>query len=143
MKRIADKQIFRIIDANLNRSREGVRVCEDIARFALNSPALYRDLKDVRHAISAIAKKQSAGLRTLSESRDSDRDVGRCSRLADEMGRNRLGDVFSANIERVKESLRVLEEFFKLIDRRSSARLTVLRFRVYSIEKKAIKRIFG
>ena len=55
----------------------------------------------------------------------------------------RLGycDIFGANIERVKESLRVLEEFFKLIDKKDSAKFTKLRFKVYEIEKKALSHL--
>jgi len=135
------KEIFRIIDANLNRSREGLRVCEEIARFVLNSPSLTRELKAIRHRISDVAKSRSIEQSILSESRDADRDVGRCSRSASEMSRPRMRDVFSANIERVKESVRVLEEFYKLVDRKISAKLSVLRFTLYTVEKKAVKRL--
>ncbi len=134
-------KIYRIIDANLNRSREGLRVCEDISRFALNSRTLTEELKSVRHGISDIAKAKSARLAVLSASRDSDKDVLRCSAFEAEMRRASLDDIFAANIERVKESLRVLEELFKLIDDKSSSRFCGLRFRVYSIEKKALKRL--
>ena len=141
MKQNKDREIFRIIDANLNRSREGLRVCEEIARFVLNSPSLTRELKAVRHNISDVARARSIGQSILSESRDSDRDVGRCSKAASEMSRSRISDIFSANIERVKESIRVLEEFYKLIDRKVSVKFSELRFRVYTIEKNAIKRL--
>ncbi|MCX5667705.1 MAG: hypothetical protein NTY34_05295 [Candidatus Omnitrophica bacterium] len=57
------------------------------------------------------------------------------------MGRLDYSDIFSANIERTKESLRVLEEFFKLFDKGSSARFTKLRFKVYEIEKKALSHL--
>lgn len=141
MKQNKDKEIYRIIDANLNRSREGLRVCEEVTRFVLNSPELTRELKAIRHQISDVAKARTAGQSILTESRDSDRDVGRCSRAASEMSRPRVGDVFSANIERVKESIRVLEEFYKLIDRKTSVKFSELRFKVYTIEKNTIKRL--
>ncbi|MFA6321291.1 MAG: thiamine-phosphate pyrophosphorylase [Candidatus Omnitrophota bacterium] len=133
-------KLYRIIDANLNRSREGLRVCEDIARFALNSKPLTGELKSVRHGISDIVKKIEKRLKLLTAARDSDGDILRCSGLASEMKRSSLDDVFAANIERVKESLRVLEELFKLIDNKSSSEFCVLRFKVYAIEKKALKR---
>lgn len=135
------KNIFRIIDANLNRSREGLRVCEDIARFVLNSPALTRDLKDIRHRISDIAKDKSIGHIELCSSRNSAEDVGRCSNISSEMKRADLVDIFAANMERVKESIRVLEEMFKLINKKTSARFSVLRFETYEVEKKAVERI--
>lgn len=135
------KKLFRIIDANLNRSREGLRVCEDISRFVLNSSGLSKDLKNVRHAISDIARREPLGPELLFESRDSAFDVGRGSKIPSEMRRGGLADIFAANMERAKESLRVLEEIFKLIDKKLSIKIACLRFKVYDIEKKAIKRI--
>lgn len=133
--------IYRIIDANLNRSREGLRVCEEMARFVLNSKALTKELKSVRHSISGIIKISPGGLKRLSESRDSEGDVLRRSCAKSEMMRLGTADIFAANIERVKESLRVLEEFFKLIDTKSSSKFCSLRFKVYTIEKKALKKV--
>ena len=70
------REISRIIDANLNRSREGLRVCEDIARFAMNSGKISRELKTVRHAISSVMRSaQVSG--SFIGSRRSGRDVGR------------------------------------------------------------------
>jgi len=135
------KEIFRIIDANLNRSREGLRVCEEITRFALNSPSLTKELKSVRHSVTSLAKPYLLKSEGAVQSRDSESDVGRRARSKSEMRRLSTADIFAANIERVKESLRVLEEFFKLIDRKSSRRFTRLRFKAYEIEGKAVKQI--
>lgn len=135
------KEIFRIIDANLNRSREGLRVCEEITRLALNSPSLTKELKSVRHAITSAAKPYLLRSGGAVVSRDSVGDVGRVSRSRSEMRRLGTADIFSANIERAKESLRVLEEFFKLVDKKVSSRFSSLRFRVYEIERRAVKRI--
>ena len=41
----------RILDASANRAREGLRVVEDYARFALGDPMLTRRIKDVRHRL--------------------------------------------------------------------------------------------
>ena len=132
------KEVFRIIDANFNRSREGLRVCEEVARFIWNSPPLTKDIKSVRHRITQILKDTPAASKVLCRTRDVASDVGRKPRSRHEMKRLDYADIFSANIERVKESLRVLEEFFKLIDRKDSAKFTALRFKVYEIEKKAL-----
>lgn len=134
-------EVYRIIDANLNRSREGLRVCEEVARFVLNSRGLTKELKSVRHSICGIVKCSAKKLKGLPASRDSDSDVLRCSGAKTEMKRRGAADIFAANIERVKESLRVLEEFFKLIDTRSSSKFCDLRFKVYTIEKKALKKL--
>jgi hypothetical protein len=49
-------------------------------------------------------------------------------------------DVFYANSQRAKESLRVLEEFAKLRDRRLAEDLKKLRYQVYALEKNVIER---
>ena len=133
--------IYRIIDANLNRSREGLRVCEEIVRFGLSSGALTKELKSVRHAVSLIAKKHYKKTGALSSARNSTGDVGRVSKKPSEMRRSDTGDIFTANVQRVKESLRVLEEFYKLLDKKTSTRFSHLRFQVYEIERKTSKRI--
>lgn len=135
------KAVSRIIDANLNRSREGLRVCEEIARFALNSETLTKELKSVRHSISNIAKPYLTASGNIIKARNSVDDVGRVSRKPSELKRIDSSDIFGANIERVKESLRVLEEFFKLIDKKCSIRFSRLRFKVYDIEQKSFKRL--
>ena len=48
--------------------------------------------------------------------------------------------VFFANMVRVKEALRVLEEFFKLFDSSTGEKFKMLRFEVYDAEKKIVKR---
>lgn len=133
------KEALRVIDANFNRSREGLRVCEEVARFIWNSPTLTKELKSVRHSISSVLKNSPATLKVLNVTRDSAHDVGRRVKSGSEMSRLTYDDIFSANIQRVKESLRVLEEFFKLVDAGSSVRFADLRFKVYEIEKKALK----
>ena len=133
--------IFRIIDANLNRSREGLRVCEDISRFIMNDQAITKELKAVRHSISGIARSSTKMAKTLLGSRHAVGDVGRAPMIDIELSRQDLNDIFTANIERVKESIRVLEEFFKLVDIKHAAKLSRLRFKTYDIEKKAIKKL--
>jgi len=135
------KEVLRIIDANFNRSREGLRVCEEVTRFIWNSPALTRDLKAARHSITDILKNTPSVSKIIFETRDVRSDVGRKERAKSEMRRLNYSDIFSANIERVKESLRVLEEFFKLISKNDSIKFTKLRFKVYEIEKKAISHL--
>lgn len=131
-------ELFRIIDANFNRSREGLRVCEDIARFIMNSKPLTRELKNVRHRVSSVVRGSPAMARTMLASRRASDDVGKLPQLGIELSRKDYVDIFIANMQRVKESLRVLEEFFKLIDISLSVKLLQARFKVYEIEKKAV-----
>src|SRR5688572_18127364 len=46
---------LRILDANLNRAREGLRVLEDYARFILNDDSISAHLKRIRHDLAACA----------------------------------------------------------------------------------------
>jgi thiamine-phosphate pyrophosphorylase len=133
--------IYRILDANLNRAREGLRVCEDVTRFALDSGALSKELKALRHGIASGMRAMPSGIKRLLEARDSEGDVGKSSRRASEMRRAGSADIFMANMQRAKESLRVIEEFSKIIDARLAVRFRRLRFRAYDIEKKAVKKL--
>lgn len=133
------EKLYRIIDANLNRSREGLRVCEEIARFALDDEGLTKEFKALRHGVSGCIRLYPARLRGIVSARDSESDVGR-GRQSLERRRSGWKDISAANMERVKESLRVLEEFSKLIDEKISDRFKRLRFKAYNAEKRLISR---
>jgi hypothetical protein len=135
-----DKGVYRIIDANLNRVMEGIRVCEDITRFASNNEGLTAKLKDLRHQVfEAIKELRKEHLEELVSSRDLN-DVGfRTSET--EKTREDLVDLFLANTQRGKESLRVLEEVLKLFDRELSGKFKKFRFQFYEIEKTAVKEL--
>ncbi|MBF0478758.1 MAG: thiamine-phosphate pyrophosphorylase [Candidatus Omnitrophica bacterium] len=130
--------IIRVIDANLNRAKEGLRVCEDICRFILDSKPLSRQCKDLRHQLNAVVEK--LGPAALVNSRDIENDVGKPSTTT-EMARSKVADIFYANCQRVKESVRVLEEFFKLVDKKLAEDLKKIRYQVYAVEKKVVERI--
>lgn len=138
MPKAPDKNILRIIDVNLNRAREGLRVCEDIVRFVLNDAASMRGLKSIRHKIQSTIDSSKIDKATLCASRNIGTDVG--TELDWLEARSSWQSIFFANIQRVKESLRVLEEFFKLFDNKTGGRFKDLRFEVYDFEKKVIKR---
>jgi thiamine-phosphate pyrophosphorylase len=131
--------VYRIIDANINRSKEGLRVCEEIARFILCDRALTARFKAVRHALEAIIAAYRADPRLIFE-RASCADVGRTIASVSELRRRDWQDVFAANLQRVKESVRVLEEFSKLIDVRRAQELKSLRYSVYELERRIMTR---
>lgn len=131
--------IYRIIDANINRAREGLRVCEEITRFVLNSYHLTAQIKKIRHELKATLSRLSTKRFDLLKERDSLKDVGKYTTIG-EGKRKDYKDVFFANIQRVKESLRVLEEFSKLIDKYIAERFKYIRYDIYDIEKKIAKR---
>ena len=130
--------INRIIDANINRAKEGLRVCEEITRFVLNSRNLTQNLKKIRHGMDSIVR-QFAPLDLL-KVRASLKDVGRTIYL-NELKRGNLQDIFFANIQRVKESIRVLEEFTKLENPNLAIKFKRIRYGIYDIEKKVAKKI--
>jgi thiamine-phosphate pyrophosphorylase len=133
------KVINRIIDANINRSKEGLRVCEEITRFILNSPKLTSEFKRLRHEINALVKRLPPLVDLLRE-RKSLKDVGRDIYI-NELKRKNFQDIFFANIQRVKESIRVLEEFTKLINKNLAIQFKKVRYDIYEIEKNAVKRL--
>lgn len=133
------KAIDRIIDANINRAKEGLRVCEEVARFILDNRHLTAEFKKIRHKIDALIKRLPELTRLLKERRSSS-DVGR-NIYINELKRSDFQDIFFANIQRVKESLRVLEEFSKLKNINTAIQFKKIRYNVYEIEKKAAKRI--
>ena len=137
MKKSPDKSLYRILDANFNRAKEGLRVCEDLCRYIWDQKTLTRTFKDVRHELTGIM----AGLdiQKALEARHIQGDVGRATSVS-ESKRDNIDAVFCANIQRVKESLRVLEEVTKLMDARVASRLKVLRYKVYALEQKVIGR---
>lgn len=129
--------IYRIIDANLNRSREGLRVCEEICRFVFEDRTLTDELKRMRHRITDCILSYPVQLKSIVSARESERDVGKAYHPLERKRRN-WKEISSANIERVKESLRVLEEFSKLIDKKIADRFKKLRFKAYDIEKRLL-----
>ena len=135
-----DKGVFRIIDANFNRVMEGIRVCEDIVRFSSDNEELTRKLKDLRHGVfSAIKSFRKQHIEELVMARDTN-DVGiRSTRT--EKKRDNLVDLFLANTQRGKESLRVLEEVLKLFHQELSQKFKKFRFSLYEIEKIAVKEL--
>lgn len=130
--------VYRITDANLNRCKEGLRVCEDICRFRLNDPSLSKKFGMMRHALARLTCARTLKTRMLFLGRDTSSDIAKTFSLGPR--RKTFKDVFMANAQRVKEGLRVLEELLKLIDEKTSNAARKLRFAFYDLEKESIKR---
>jgi len=134
------RELLRIVDANFNRCREGLRVCEEVARFLLDDAVLTRSLKKARHGVSDCLKRLPISQAVLVAARDAARDVGREPSFLEAQRKDAAG-LYLANIQRTKESLRVLEETLKLIHANSANKIKKLRFDVYTIEKKSLPRL--
>jgi len=142
-------QPLRMIDANLNRSSEGLRVLEDIARFLLNNAELRQRLRTLRHELARETKSLRVGL--LSQ-RDSEHDIGHPYPIPPAEKELNIKttspqgmlDLVTANAKRVEESLRVVEELAKLPHISSmlnSASFEKARLTLYALERDLISQI--
>ncbi|OQX81501.1 MAG: hypothetical protein B6D56_02170 [Candidatus Omnitrophica bacterium 4484_70.1] len=128
-----EKNLYRIIDANFNRCKEGLRVIEDIFRFLQKNDALRKKVRRIRHKLDKLIK-DSRFLKKLMEARDSMNDLGR--KMDDlELKRKNIEDIVFGNFQRVKESLRVLEELLKILDKEKTEFIKKTRYQIYKIEK--------
>lgn len=125
-----EKRFIRILDTNLNRCKEGLRVVEDTCRFVFCDETLYKRTRKVRHLSSKYLTDQ---YEQMLNARDSIKDSGR---KAKEQARQNLKNIVIANFKRAEESLRVLEEYSKIIDFNIALKYKALRYEVYTIEKK-------
>jgi thiamine-phosphate pyrophosphorylase len=123
----------RVLDANFNRAREAARVLEDYCRFALNDRFLTQESKDLRHAIAAASAALPPHL--LLASRETLRDVGVLVTAPGEYERETPAAVARANLMRLQESLRSVEEFGKLFGPDLGREIEALRYRAYTLER--------
>jgi hypothetical protein len=130
---VTDRRTARIIDVNLNRLTEGLRVVEDIVRLALEKPRL---LAGVRALRTRISKETRALRRRVILCRQSETDLGRGDRF-DRTKRRSLEDVLLANFKRAEEAARVLEEVLKVEEPKLAGKMKAVRFRLYDLEKRA------
>lgn len=122
-----NKKHLRLIDANLNRLREGIRVVEDIFRYIYNNKEISTKLKSLRH----IARTKN--YYELLETRDVENDVLRES-IKSEQNREDLNSILIANFKRAQESSRVLEELTKLSSIEDSENFKYIRYELYNLE---------
>lgn len=127
---------FRIIDANVNRAREALRVMEEYARFVLDDAALSSAIKQARHDLAG-AIDPSLGA-SLVRRREITTDVGRGLTTEAEGRRDSAVDVVIAAAKRLSEALRVLEEYVKTIDPALAAKMEALRYAGYELERRLL-----
>jgi thiamine-phosphate pyrophosphorylase len=135
-----DKTI-RILDANVNRSREGLRVTEDIVRFVLDDAELASKIKNIRHEVTSLIRQLPLDELEFLRSRDSQNDVGMNLNCASEDLRVDILQIATANMHRSQEAARVLEEVSKLYDPKVALGFKKLRFQVYGLEKQIMPRL--
>ncbi|MCT0208562.1 thiamine phosphate synthase [Synechococcus sp. CS-1332] len=120
--------IERLLDANLDRAREGLRVLEDWARFALDRPDLVARSKDLRQRLGRLHQERYK----LARHTATDPAAGMSHPAQAE--RQDGASVLAANAGRVQEALRVLEEFGRLEDPVLAAEAATIRYALYDLE---------
>jgi thiamine-phosphate pyrophosphorylase len=124
---------MRLIDANANRAREGLRVLEDYARFLLNSKELCESLKGLRHDLTdALRDTVAAAI----FHRDTPHDVGTDVTTPAESKREDVADVVTAAGKRLGEALRAIEEYLKTFSPAAATKVESIRYHFYDVEQK-------
>lgn len=133
-------KIYRIIDANINRAKEGIRVAEEVCRFVLEDEKLTSKLKKIRHQLSQLNNKL-VNYSLLLASRDSNADPGLSISAKNKEKRKDYIDLVISNMCRAEEACRVLEEISKLKDENLSFEFETIRYSLYSIEKEVVEAV--
>ncbi len=124
-------QTLRILDANLNRLREGIRVVEDICRYYKNSKRLSLKFKNLRHLCRLDNYLELLACRDVLND-------PLIETTKSEKSRDSLESIILSNIKRAQESSRVLEEILKLTDEKSAEKFKQIRYNLYSLEKEVL-----
>lgn len=120
--------VYRILDANLDRAREGLRIIEEWCRFGLNNPDLTEECKKIRQELAQLHAPE------IRQARNTPEDVGTDLTHPQEESRSNIEVLLQANLCRVQEALRVLEEYGKLYQPQMGAICKQMRYRVYAME---------
>ena len=120
--------IERLLDANLDRAREGLRVLEDWARFGLDRPDLVGRSKDLRQRLGLLHRD------SYKWARHSATDSAAGLTHPAQSARSSPDQIVAANAARVQEALRVLEEFGRGIDPPLAEEAARCRYRLYDLE---------
>jgi len=131
---LSEPKLFRLVDANLNRLKEGIRVIEDINRYLYDNQAIASTLKELRHLATIDNYLE------LLPHRDIQNDVLKRSTKT-EMAREDEKSLLLANYKRAQEASRVLEESFKLIDPNKAEDFKTIRYRLYALEQENLSEI--
>lgn len=120
--------LYRILDANLDRAREGLRVIEDWCRFGLNNAQISEQCKTMRQTLGQWHRPE------FRSARDTPGDLGTGITHPLEAVRSDIPQVLQANLCRIEESLRVLEEYGKIYSPEMGAVMKQLRYKTYSLD---------
>ncbi len=128
-----EMDVARILDAAANRAREALRVLEDYCRFTLEDALLSAELKGLRHDLGEALGELPTHL--LLAARDTLGDVGTSLATPQELSRASGLAVVQANVKRLQEACRSLEEFGKVFSPALGQAVERLRYRSYTLER--------
>ena len=123
-----DLRIYQVIDANLDRAREGLRVLEDWARFALGENDSVKKIKNFRQILG------KNHLEVYKQSRNFIEDECKGLTHQEQIKRNSPDQIISSNAGRVQEALRVIEEFSRQHNHELSKIAAEIRYEIYNLE---------
>ena len=123
-----DLRIYQIIDANLDRAREGLRVLEDWARFGLGENNSVKKIKNFRQILG------KNHLEVYKQSRNFIEDECKGLTQQEQIKRNAPNQIISSNAGRVQEALRVIEEFSRQHNHELSKIAAEIRYEIYNLE---------
>lgn len=133
---------MRMMDANLNRVAEGLRVVEDVLRFQYEDRECCQIARTLRHQVRELFKGLYPKL-LLERNTKTDPGVV-VSREQTLDSKTTTQELLLANLKRVQEGLRVLEESSHLLGERSIAKETErLRFAAYDLEMRVAPYLIG
>lgn len=124
--------VYRILDANLDRAREGLRIIEEWCRFGLNQVEATAQLKQWRQTLGGWHKPE------MRAARDTPGDLGTGLTHPQEEQRTSLTQVLQVNFARVQEALRVLEEYGKLYSAEMGRDCKHIRYQIYALESQLL-----
>lgn len=136
-----NSDIYRLLDANMNRALEGIRVIEETARMLFDDFSITKKIKDTRHSLVQIIKEEKNLNTLMLFGRDSEKDVLRNGKTITEKSRSDVISIVRANSSRSQEAVRTLEEYIKLSFPVLSEKFKKIRFKLYDIEKAIVSRI--
>ena len=125
---IRDLRIAQIIDANLDRAREGLRVLEDWARFGLGREDLVTEIKHYRHLLG------KEHLYFYKRTRNYIKDHCQGISHPEQKKRVKASNLICSNAARVQEALRVIEEFSRSHNINLSQTVSNIRYKIYDLE---------
>ena len=123
-----DLRTCQIIDANLDRAREGLRVLEDWARFGIGKEDFVIKIKNFRQILG------KNHLEIYKNSRNHIDDQCKGLTHIEQAKKKSPEKIISSNAARVQEALRVIEEFSRDHNQKLSKLASNIRYEVYTLE---------